>query len=156
MRMSDYVNQRLQEMRNEAFATTQQITLGKLIELLKALDAEEKCTVEFAFCGLLPWSCDSWRGSYCELAISYCTYEQNNYKPRYLSEFIETLEDAVGNTFYGWKGGEYTMGEDTPIWVDNLSESHNTGVIGICADYSVDEKAYRVYIRTDYCQYILD
>lgn len=40
-------------------------------------------------------------------------------------ELVKVVEDAIDKTFYGWKGGEYLMDADTPIWIS--SEGYNSG-----------------------------
>lgn len=49
-----------------------------------------------------------------------------------VSNLIEMLEGALGKQFTGWKGGEFTMHRDTPMWVANPGNGYSTGVVGIC------------------------
>lgn len=151
--MSDSIQQRVQEMRAATFATTPQLTLGELIDLLKSVDAEENCVVQFVFGDMVPLECRSWRGSYNELAIGFSEYNPSFCSYPLLSSFIKQLEDTVGATFCGWYGGEYTMHTATPVWADKPGQGSQAGIVGIKVDYSVDKKAYRVYLRTDYCEF---
>lgn len=53
----------------------------------------------------------SWRGSYDELSFEPV-------KDTTVGEMLADARSAVGKTFIGWKGGEYTMTEFTRINVD--------------------------------------
>lgn len=65
----------------------------------------------------------SWRGDYSELAF----IEAKNIT---VGDMLRNAESALGDTFTGWKGGEFTMGEYTECHlVDsqrNLGEPLNT------------------------------
>lgn len=75
----------------------------------------------------------SWRGSYVNLAI----YVQND-SPRYrVKHILQHAKDTVGRYLTGYKGGEFLMGLDTPIY---LSET--------CGHY-FDEKVIDVKIDND-------
>ncbi len=54
---------------------------------------------------------DSSRGDYSELAIT------PSETPTVGLLIAAGLNDAVGRTFYGYKGGEYMMRTDTCLWV---------------------------------------
>lgn len=54
------------------------------------------------------------------------------------SEFLKMLKETVGKEFTGYKGGEFTMDENTPIWVANYGNSGNTAVIDVIdEDYKI-------------------
>ena len=80
-----------------------QMTLGGLIERLKQLDEQTiiKCGKRL----------DSYRGYYEDLAIEPSETGVN------VVEFIKACEEADGETFTGYKGGDFTMDLDTPIFV---------------------------------------
>lgn len=59
----------------------------------------------------------SYRGSFDELAFSV--------KPGTMTvgELRELLEGVLGQSFEGWKGGQYVMGHATPIHVADVGET---------------------------------
>ncbi len=81
----------------------QQMTLGGLITDLEKLP--DGATVENI------GSPDSYRGYYCDLAFEKGEGE------RLAAELLAECRAAVGKVFHGYKGGEYTMSETTPIWI---------------------------------------
>lgn len=108
-----------------------QIGLGDLIKqtqyLVDNMEPDEDHTwlsFEFGSCGVT--GIDSFRGYYDELALSYGDDEILE-----LADFLGILKDALGKTFIGYKGGDFTMHEHTPIWVANYSRTSYTKVIGI-------------------------
>ena len=116
-----------------------QMTLGQLIsELEKLLPKQEEIKREygheayvvFDFEYLFPIGIDSWRGSYDELALEFaCDNSKKNEME--LTSFLEMLKETVGAVLTGYKGGEYKMTEDTPVWVSNYGHSANTAVVGV-------------------------
>lgn len=57
----------------------------------------------------------SWRGSYDELAFQPCGETT-------VAEMLRVAKSCVGYTFQGWKGGDYTMGLETPINIEYEGE----------------------------------
>lgn len=79
------------------------MTLGELIERLEKLDYSKPVKHGFGF----PMS---YRGYYDELAFSP---EENTT----IGEMLEHAKNALGATFEGYKGGDFTMDEFTPCWI---------------------------------------
>jgi hypothetical protein len=150
--MGNAIQDEVRKMRMETFAATPQLTLGELIDQLRAIDITDDCEIEFAFGHMVPTMCDSWRGSYNELAIGYAHYNDVKTPPKAI-DFIQHLEATVGTVFEGWKGGEYEMTQSTPVWAANPGEAPQTGVIGLHVLYNLNDKAWHIYIRTDYCEF---
>lgn len=138
--------------RAEQMKTSNQWTLGRLIAALREVDSTDDCYVSFAFGDFVPTTCDSWRGSYHEIAIGFEELVKWDSRPL-LASFLSHLDSCVGKTFEGWKGGEYVMDESTPVWVANPGKSGRTGVIGIHEEKGPNG-TYNVVIRTDYCPYL--
>lgn len=88
--------------------------LGDLIESLSAMNADDP--VEFAD-GTVPWRLCSWRGIYGELTIDS---RPGGYTT--VGELLAEAREAVGKTFTGYKGGEYTMSLETPVWADQWGD----------------------------------
>ena len=132
----------LMAARKESLANSPQLTLGELILKLDALGDKSK-EVSFAFESARPTGFDSWRGSYCELAIGF-DFES---KRQTVEEFLSKCREVVGKTYQGYKGGNYTMSRQTPVWVANYGKSGSTGVIDVL------ETSYQVILVTGYCEY---
>lgn len=101
--------------RAEEMKTSAQLTLGELILKMEGKSPEKP--VVFDDGEHFPTSLSSWRGSYCELAIEYNEYDTE--KPMNAGDFAEKLKGALGKTYTGYKGGDFTMGKTTPVWVAN-------------------------------------
>ena len=150
------LNELVANKRKESFEKSNQITLGELINQLDNLELkyneENYKSVYFDFGTAIPTDLDSWRGSYDELALGY---ELTGYDRKDNSAFtdckadklLEKLKSAVGKTYYGWKGGDFIMNENTPIWVANSGNSGNTGVIGVL------DEGWCIIILTAFCKY---
>lgn len=152
----DDLHRAAKAMRDARFSESPQLTLGELIDALKEIPTKwgsdkQDVTVEFDFEYAVPTGLDSWRGSYSELAINFdfLGYEKFDEKTTdmKLKDFIKMLEGAVGKTYTGWKGGDFTMSRETPIWVANNGNIGNTGVIGVM------NQGYSATILTSYCEY---
>lgn len=151
----------VQASRHESLKTSPQLTLGELILKLEPLkqtwtsyDGKETNdkTVRFDFASCFPTCLSSWRGSYSELALEwdgsgYDPKANKDSSPMGLKDFLQMLKDAIGKEYTGWKGGEYTMGKNTPLWVSNAGNSDHTGILDIKDD------TYEVVLITGECQY---
>lgn len=154
--LQSYIDRGVQQLRKESFAKTDQITLGQLINKIEEAgvtytsyedQTEQKDKyVEFDFGNIIPDYLMSWRGSYRELAIGY---KEDDYDAKTVlaKDFLKDLKGAVGKKYYGYKGGEFKMGEGTPVWVANDSFSGETGVIDL------KDNGHRLIIITSYCEY---
>jgi hypothetical protein len=141
MSLQNYIDDQVKRLRHQTITNSDQLTLGQLIEKIEVIKKKDyKChdgsepSVGYDFEYLFPTTIDSWRGSYEELALNFETTGEE----LSLSKFLELLKSAVGKTFYGYKGGDYTMDENTPIWVANYSHSGNTAVVDVLdCDYKI-------------------
>ena len=80
-----------------------QMTLGRLIAVLKAMPPNTQVA---NLIGL-----GSYRGYYSDL------YFDQEHGTRPAGELLADCEAAMGREFTGYKGGEFLMGENTPLWV---------------------------------------
>lgn len=103
------------------------MTLGRLIELLKA--KPQDVSVSFDFCRVYPTTVDSWRGIYAELALGWTEGYEGRCET--VGALVKELESAVGRTFTGYKGGDYVMDADTPLHVDNYGMASNTDIVAV-------------------------
>lgn len=100
------------------------LKLGEIIQFLTQCNPEH--TVCFDFCRMGLGFLNSSRGSYNELAMGFLVGSQRSVK-NVLTECIA----CVDTTFTGYKGGEYRMGLETPVWVDNWGDWTATAIEGI-------------------------
>lgn len=96
--MVDGMNARMQRDRAQG-----QVTLGALIEQLAALpgDAIVRGLGELM----------SYRGYYCDLAFEPSDRDEP------IAVLLERCRAAMGRVFQGYKGGDFLMGETTPLWI---------------------------------------
>lgn len=126
--------------RTEALKTSPQLLLGELILKLEAVK-DKGLRMFFDFNNEHPTDLCSWRGSYEELAIEY---EGNKEAPT-VELFLQELKDTVGCVFQGYKGGEFKMGKNTPVWAANYGDSGETGVVDVI------EEQNKVVLKTAKC-----
>lgn len=150
MDLQNYLDSVLKRQRQERLANSDQLTLGELIEKIETIVKKGyKChdgsepTVRYDFEYLFPTEIDSWRGSYAELALNYETSGEE----LTVSKFLEILKAAVGKTFTGYKGGDFLMDENTPIWVANYGNSGNTALVDVI------DNDYQVILVTGYREF---
>jgi hypothetical protein len=148
MDMQTYLDNAMVARREERMKTSDQLTLGEMILKIEPLLKKQpeikerygdEADVYFDFEYLKPTGIGSWRGIYAELALEF-----DGEKTMTVIEFHKMLKECIGKTFTGYKGGEFTMGKNTPVWVANYGNAGNTAVIDI-----VDNE-YNVIIMTGY------
>ena len=102
------------------------ITLGKLIGLLEYYP---KDTVVLLSEGgySLSGDCTSYRGYYSDLAL--CPSEDGIDEPITVGQLLSVLRLSLGEVFTGYKGGDFVMDEDTPLWVDNYGEANGNAIV---------------------------
>jgi hypothetical protein len=105
-----------------------QMNLGQLIDALERKDATKEVVFDFAH--FRPCGVHSWRGDYSHLAIGY-TSDYRRGENITVGQLLDTLRDADGKEFTGWKGGEFIMDRDTPVWVAENGETGNTGIADV-------------------------
>lgn len=150
--MKEQLDEYLKEQRKKSFYDSDQLSIGEIIERLEAcgtkwMDNQDK-TVRYDFGTAVPTSLGSWRGVYSELALGYdlTGYDNNdsNYEDYTVESLLEELKSGIGNTYHGWKGGDYTMNEDTPVWVANEGNVGSTIIIDVI------DNGYEVILLTGY------
>jgi hypothetical protein len=102
------------------------ITLGAMIRALE--HCNQDAFVRFDFCGMVPGKLGSYRGDYSELALGFNGADATDVR---VSDLVAHLKKAVGKEFTGWKGGDFLMSLDSPVWVDNPGKYTRTGIVGI-------------------------
>lgn len=102
MNLQDLVDAMSAEWRRERSQT--QMTLGKMIKALEAMPVD-------AMVSMLK-NAHSYRGYYSDIA-----FEPDAKQTCAASALLAECRDALGETFEGYKGGNYLMDEDTPVFV---------------------------------------
>ena len=100
------------------------LSIGELIQKLESFPdpkKDRKVYYDWLWTGVDPYPF-SYRGYYDHLSISV-SKDENTCS---LSVLIDELKKAVGKSFYGYKGGNYTMEEGTPVWASRW------GNLGVC------------------------
>lgn len=100
-----------------------QTTLGELIDELAK--REPSRPVIIAGVGA-PGILSSYRGYYSDLAFEGGGPEAT------VSDVLANCRAALGATFEGYKGGDYVMGPDTPLWASPYGESSGIAIMGVC------------------------
>lgn len=113
-----------------------QMTIGGLIRALRAAECDTDATLQWDFLTMGVYPGGSYRGFYDQYALEYGPLNPSD--PREQKQRLATpadlarhLEGAIGQWYTGWKGGEYMMLDETPVWVGNPGESHDMGVVGV-------------------------
>jgi hypothetical protein len=88
-------------------SASSQYTLGDLIDRLYQLPPDML---------ILLGEAESYRGYYRDLA--FVPLDQ----PRTVREARNEAENADGGTFEGYKGGDFTMDLDTPVWYSHYGD----------------------------------
>lgn len=117
----------LAKSRAESLAKSDQLSLGELIILLRNLPISTPIRLEIEGELMIPDDLISWRGIYAELALEYYRGDTDIKVGDVLGEF----ESAVGTTFEGYKGGEFIMSRQTPVWADHYGLANHWAIVGI-------------------------
>lgn len=148
----------VQAQRQEELKNSPQLLLGELILKLEAVK-NKKLPLFIDLMDKRPMGIGSWRGSYCELAIEtegfgcyngelekdygdFQVYKQVSIgcKNPTVTQWIKVLKEAIGKTFVGYKGGDFLMSKNTPIWLAEYGSSSF-----IIDNKPIDEKDYSNY-----------
>jgi hypothetical protein len=150
MDWQEIIDNAVEMQRANDMKTSEQLTLGELILKLEHIEDKSKPVIFDE--QYHPTNLDSWRGSYCELALEYA----QTGKKLSVEKLLKKLKDAIGTTFYGYKGGDFLMGKTTPIWIANYGESsgftHN-GDIWTQAVVNVSQNEQTVILETRNIEY---
>ena len=170
MDMQTILTNAVNNRRQEELANSPQLLLGEIILKLEAVK-NKNLPLFIDIMDKRPKGIDSWRGSYRELAIqteelgSYQTDEverRGNWGEEYkfksigkekptVADWIDVLKEAIGKIFVGYKGGDFIMSKNTPVWLAEygycnfkMDDNNYKSVYFI----DVKEKKKRVYLIT--------
>lgn len=143
MDLQTLVSNAVKAQRQEELKNSPQLMLGEIVLKLESVKNKE-LPLYIDLMDKRPKGINSWRGRYDELAIQ--TEDFGQYKGKEnptVLEWIEVLKDVIGKEFYGYKGGDFLMGKNTPVW---LAEYGNSSFK--INDKPIDEKDYSNYKNT--------
>lgn len=92
---------------NRSVRSGYHVTLGAAIETLKGVAPDVEVVTEDGSGVGRP---RSYRGYYSDLSLE-------EVQASTAGGLLKELQAALGNTFEGYKGGDFTMAEDTPLWL---------------------------------------
>lgn len=108
------------------------LTLGELIAALEELPPDFRVILAGdtgpSYAGY-PSGAHSYRGYYSDLAF------EPSQEPVTAGEFLTECKTFVGFTFEGYKGGDFTMTEDTPLWVAHCGSGDGRAIIDAVCNY---------------------
>lgn len=122
-----------------------QLNIAQLVAELDGCDSNKPVYAAFDGSSVLAplYGVDSYRGYYEQLAIDPGSQEKlDKAGPTRCIDMAQTLLEALNRTFYGYKGGEFSMFDETPVWVSEYGRASGDMVVG------VEEKADMVVIFT--------
>ena len=95
-----------------------QMTLGKMLRALEGCDGDMAVVFHGADSGS-PGHPHSYRGYYSDLSFETVA------EPVTVAEFKKQCSKALGTTYEGYKGGDFIMAEDTPLWCASYGRCGN-------------------------------
>ena len=113
------------------------LRLCDIIDQLKELPQDTPMRFDFSYA--CPGDLVSYRGFYEDLAV-----EPVDDGGRTVADFLRACQAAVGKTFCGYKGGNYTMNENATVWVSHRGDATGTDIRGF------HDEGYQVVILTGY------
>jgi hypothetical protein len=127
------------------------IQLGELIDRLKETlsvepppyvtkGAPSRC-VYFDWANAQPDGIHSDRGDYAHLAVGI----KIGGPPPTVAEMIAMCEEADGQEYSGWKGGEFRMTRTTPVHIGNYGDWTQFSIVGV----ELDEPTVYLITRRD-------
>ncbi len=104
------------------------MNVSGLIAELKKHPRDAYLRIDKSPIGLSPKGVDSYRGYYEDLAINV---EPDRYSEMRTGDFVALLEERLGTTMTGYKGGDYQIRPSTRVWVSNYGEASGARVTGV-------------------------
>ena len=116
-----------------------QITLGELLNQLESIDSDKPIMFdngkypEIGGLGIY-----SYRGYYCHACMQY----KSEYERVTVANMIAMLKNKIGDVRTGYKGGDYYMNPDVPVWMAEYGRAEQIAIV------EVDGDGYTAIIRT--------
>lgn len=101
------------------------LTLGSAIRQFKLLPPKYVVVIEHT--NYSPGDEMSYRGYYSDLAFE----PMNDGDPKSVEDFLAQLEHALNREYTGYKGGEFRMGDKTPLWISEYGTTSGIAIMSI-------------------------
>lgn len=121
------------EENSEGWDVDENCTIGEItarLSPLGKLPRNAPVVVQFKGGYYPPAELISYRGDYSELAITPNINADGNTVVT-VEQFYKKLSSIVGKELTGWKGGEFKMTGWTRVWVDQMGEYNQQGVVDV-------------------------
>ncbi len=108
------------------------LTLGGLIDYLQIEVTQGRGNLPVVFsddCTQFPTSVGSYRGYFSDLAIAHDGHIGSD-----VEKLLDMLRNVLDRQLIGYKGGEFIMDGDTPLWRANDGEAPNDAIMGVSFD----------------------
>jgi len=116
--------------------------LDDCFEMGKKMKSLEK-PVKYDFTEEMPTKLCSWRGIYSQLTLDY-----GGKKELLLKDLLKDLKTCTnGKVYRGYKGGDFRMNSDTPVWADAYGSYNERMIIGV--ENTPDFIVLKTLIRED-------
>ena len=99
------------------------LTLSDAIAALAEI--QDSLPVRFDWNNQHPYRAMSYRGYYSDLAFDWRSTETT------VREFLDLCQLALGETYEGYKGGDFVMDDRTPLWASEYGEVSGRAIIAI-------------------------
>lgn len=100
-----------------------QMTLGGLVGALAAADPAMRVVYDMPG-ARHPSAPVSYRGYYSDLSFP------PSHDPITVTDLLVNARDALGATFEGYKGGDFTMTAETPLWAADYDIASGVAIMG--------------------------
>lgn len=119
------------------------VTIIELVSMLSEYDENLEVLIDDVEAGYVyPTGLSSYRGYYTDIQIEFAHAKHGDINTTTVGNLISDLSEAIGKTYTGYKGGDFTMSKITPVWIDNYGRCRNIVVT------HVDLDGMQVIIRT--------
>lgn len=106
-----------------------QLVLHNIIEELeKVEDKRKRVQIEGPRGFTNAIAIGSYRGDYSKLMIEYSSRDWGRPDPMSVDDLLGELKGAIGKAFKGYKGGDFTMREDTAVYLDTYGGANGVVV----------------------------
>jgi hypothetical protein len=119
----NYFIEMVKRQAKEESEKANQYTLGMLYDFLDQFSEFDQSNLKVKFEDeSAPGTYMSYRGVYDQISLDRCVEKT-------VGELKQQTKEAIGATFTGYNGGEYTMNNDTFIWVSEYGEHTGEGIV---------------------------
>lgn len=103
------------------------MTIGNLISVLASVNGDAVVRFDNEELGS-PGDLASYRGYYSDLSFSPSVHSVT------VKDLMNVAKSVEGTTLQGYKGGDFYMDSDTPLWVSHWGSSSGVAIVGARTD----------------------